>query len=386
MRFDHLQWPFFAPHYQQLALKVENWATELVLPPSDNNVTACCHALLDAMAKGGITQYTAVDTEGKLSARTIALIREILAYHNPLADFVFALQGLGSAAMALFAYDTYAHYLKDCAAGRLIPAFALSEKDAGSDVASLTTTATPDGEYYLLNGEKAWISNAGIADIYIVFARTGAIADGAKGLSAFVVDADTSGLVVTETVKLMAPHPLGTLQFTDCRIPAKRRIANEGDGFKIAMTVLDIFRPSVGAAALGMARRAFALALAHSRDRTVFGNPLFAQQIIKDYVASMATAIDTSALLVYRAAWSKDVHSARISREAAMAKRTATEAAQRVIDLAMQIHGARAVVADHPLARLYRDIRALRIYEGASEIQQLIIAEHSMRAFASTAS
>jgi acyl-CoA dehydrogenase len=308
-----------------------------------------------------------------LDVRRLCIARETLAYHDGLADFAFAMQGLASGPITLFGTpEQRQQFLPDVRSGTSIMAFALSEREAGSDVAAITTRATRDGDGYIIEGEKTWISNAGIAGIYIVFARTSE--NGSKGLSAFIVAADTPGLSVTQRIETISPHPLGTLRFEQCRIPAKNRLGEEGQGFKIAMATLDVFRPTVGAAALGFARRALDESVAHVRERSLFGAPLAALQLTQAKIAHMATEIDASALLVYRAAYAKDMGAQRITREAAMAKWYATEAAARAADAAVQLFGGRGVTRGEIVERIYRDVRALRIYEGASEIQQIVIA------------
>ncbi|MGC1381264.1 MAG: acyl-CoA dehydrogenase family protein, partial [Candidatus Baltobacteraceae bacterium] len=307
----------------------------------------------------------------------LCLARERLAQRSALADFAFAMQGLGAGPLVLFGSAELARrYLPKIADGSVIAAFALSEREAGSDVAALATRAVREGDHYVLDGEKTWISNAGLADLYVVFARTGA--GGAKGLSAFAVDADTPGCSVAARIETISPHPLGTLRFERARIPASARIGDEGAGFKIAMATLDVFRSSVGAAALGFAERALAESIAHANSRKLFDAPLAALQLTQAAIAAMATDVDASALLVYRAAWAKDTGTARVTREAAMAKWFATEAAGRVCDRAVQLFGGRGVTRGEIVERLYRDVRALRIYEGASEIQQLVIAKQSL--------
>jgi len=330
-----------------------------------------------ALAEAGWLAYCVPDdkaADGMLDVRSLCLARETLATADGLADFAFAMQGLGSGPISLFGTPAQRRaYLPAVREGRKIAAFALSEAAAGSDVAALTTAARRVGNGYVLDGEKTWISNAGIADFYIVFARTGE-APGAKGLSAFVVDAGQTGCTVTKRLPIMAPHPIGTVRFTDCRVDGDALIGQPGDGFKVAMATLDVFRATVGAAALGFARRALAEAVIHARSRVVFGKPLAELQMIQGKLADMATSVDAAALLVYRAAWTKDTARTRVSREASMAKLFATEAAQTVIDEAVQIFGGHGVVVGNVVERLYREIRALRIYEGASEIQRLIIA------------
>jgi alkylation response protein AidB-like acyl-CoA dehydrogenase len=315
-----------------------------------------------------------------LDVRTLCLVRETLARHEGLADFAFAMQGLGSASIALYGGETLKErYLPRVASGSQIAAFALTEPESGSDVAALRMTARREGEAYVLDGRKTFISNGGIAGHYVVFARTGE-APGARGLSAFVVDADAPGLAVAERIAVIAPHPLATLVFTGCRIPASQLLGRPGEGFKIAMATLDIFRPTVGAAALGFARRALDEAVGHVTQRTAFGKRLAEFQLTQQKLADMATDIDAAALLVYRAAWAKDRAAARVTREAAMAKMYATEAAQRVIDAAVQLWGGMGVVSGVPVERLYREIRALRIYEGTTEIQKLVIAAQLLAA------
>jgi alkylation response protein AidB-like acyl-CoA dehydrogenase len=310
-------------------------------------------------------------------------LREILARHSTLADFAFAMQGLGAGPISLFGNaQQRARYLPGVAAGELIAAFALSEADAGSDVAALACRATPlEGGGWRLDGEKMWISNGGIADFYVVFARTGeAVSRSSQGISAFIVDADTPGLAIAERLHTLSPHPLARLRFTDCRVPDAQLIGQAGDGFKMAMTTLDVFRTSVAAAALGMAQRALHATLAHVQSRTMFGQHLADMQLTQARIADMATALDAAALLVYRAAWARD-QGQNTTRAAAMAKLFATEEAQKVIDAAVQLFGGRGVMQGETVEALYRDIRALRIYEGASEVQQLVIARETLRAF-----
>ena len=315
-----------------------------------------------------------------LDARTICLAREIFAFHDGLADFAFAMQGLGSGPITLFGSpDLQARYLPLVAQGRAIAAFALSEPDAGSDVAALAMTAKPDGNAHVrLNGTKTFISNGGIADFYVVFARSGE-APGAKGLSAFVVDADAAGLRVAERIEVIAPHPLATLAFDNVRVPVANRLGAPGEGFKVAMATLDIFRATVGAAALGFARRALHESIERAATRNLFGAPLGDLQMTQSAIADSATEVDAAALLVYRAAWMKDQGAARVTREAAMAKMFATEAAQRVIDRAVQLFGGLGVTKGVKVEELYREIRALRIYEGATEVQKIVIAREVLK-------
>ncbi|WP_435101998.1 acyl-CoA dehydrogenase family protein [Arhodomonas sp. AD133] len=377
-----LDWPFFEPAHKAYAERLDAWATEALTGLDESDVDATCRALVGRLGADGWLEHCVAQNAGdRLDVRTLCLTRETLARHDGLADFAFAMQGLGTGPISLFGTPAQCEqWLPGVRAGRHIAAFALSEPEAGSDVSALATTAERDGDEYVLNGTKTWISNGGIADVYTVFARTGE-APGAKGLSAFIVPADAPGFSVPERIELMAPHPLGTLQFDGCRIPAENRLAEPGQGFKVAMATLDVFRATVGAAALGFARRALAEALAHTTSRELFGATLAAMQLTQTKLADMAVDVDASALLVYRAAWAKDCHAERVTREASMAKLHATEAAQRVIDAAVQMHGGLGVTSGVPVERLYRDIRALRIYEGASEIQQQVIARQVLAAF-----
>ena len=314
----------------------------------------------------------------KLDVRSLCLIRETLARHHALADFAFAMQGLGSGPLSLFGTaGQQERFLQPVAAGDTLAAFALSEPDAGSDVAAMQCSAVADGDDYVINGEKTWISNGGIAGFYTLFARTGE-AEGARGISCFVVEADTPGFEIAERIDLIAPHPLATLRFTDCRIPKANLVGEAGRGFGIAMATLDVFRSSVAAAALGMARRALDETLHHVSERKLFGGTLADLQLVQGRLSDMAMGVDSSALLVYRSAWTKDCIADRVTREAAMAKLHATESAQQVIDAAVQLHGGKGVQSGHIVESLYRDIRALRIYEGASEVQQTIIARQSL--------
>jgi acyl-CoA dehydrogenase len=384
---SYLEWPFFEERHRALAAEVERWAEAALADVAEQDgIDATCRMLVARLAEAGLLGHTVPAAYGgvcdRLDVRSLCLVRETLARCAGLADFAFAMQGLGSGPISLFGTDEQRHaYLPAVADGRRIAAFALSERDAGSDVAALATTAEPDGAGFVLNGVKTWISNGGIADFYVVFARTGE-APRAKGLSAFVIDADTPGLEIVERIPLTAPHPLATIAFNGCRVSRGQLLGEPGQGFKIAMATLDVFRPTVGAAALGFARRALDEALGRATGRQLFGGPLAELQVIQAKLADMALAVDAAALLVYRAAWAKDAGAARITREAAMAKLYATEAAQRVIDDAVQIHGALGVVADHPVERLYREIRALRIYEGASEVQKMVVARQTLAAHA----
>jgi len=381
----HLAWPFFDAAHRALAATLDGVA----LPPAADAhedrpaVDARCRALVRALGGGGLLRYCVPAAHGgalpSLDSRALCVLRESLAYRDGLADFAFAMQGLGAGPITLAGSDEQrAQWLPRVADGRAIAAFALSEPDAGSDVGALSTHATRDADGYLLDGCKTWISNGGIADVYCVFARTGA-STGTQGISAFVVPADAPGLVVAERIDVMAPHPLARLEFRGCRVSRDARIGAEGEGFKLAMRTLDIFRASVGAAAVGFARRGLDEAIAHARRRRMFGATLADLPLTQAALGDMAAAVDGAALLVYRAAWQRDVQKARTTREAAIAKLTATEAAQRVIDQALQLHGGQGVVAGAIVERLYRDIRALRIYEGASEVQRLIIGRDLLR-------
>jgi len=375
---DHLAWPFFESHHQELAKRIDLWARDELTQKHDDHVDQICRSLVAQLGEANWLRYAVAGIEyGGFSAhidtRVICLMRETLARYSGLADFSFAMQGLGAGAISLFGSKAQCeNYLPKVASGQAIPAFALSEPGAGTDVAGMQCEATFVGEHYVLNGEKTWISNGGIADFYVVFARTGD-QPGARGISAFIVDANNAGLAVTERINVMAPHPLARIKLTHCRIHVSQRIGEVGQGFKIAMATLDVFRTSVAAAALGFARRAFDEALKHVKQRQMFGKTLADFQLTQAKLADMATAIDAAALLTYRAAWLRD-QGQSVTKEAAMAKMTATETAQQVIDMALQLFGALGVVSGMPVESLYREIRALRIYEGATEIQQLIIA------------
>ena len=387
---ETLSWPFFEDHHREFAAAITRWADRASPGLPQAEVDAACQARVKALGEAGFLRPIAAAAHGGLHAsidvRTLCLAREILAARDALLDFAFAMQGLGTVPISLFGSPALqARYLPAVVAGRSIAAFALSEPDAGSDVAALATSATLDGSSHVrIHGTKTWISNGGIADHYIVFARTGA-GEGARGLTAFVVDADTPGLRVAERIEVMAPHPLATLKFEGARVPLANRIGAENEGFKVAMASLDLFRPTVGAAALGFARRALDEMLDRSTTRKLFGAPLAELQLTQAAIAESATEIDAAALLVYRAAWSKDHGAARITRQAAMAKLFATERAQRVIDRAVQLHGGMGVTKGVAVERLYREIRALRIYEGASEVQQIVIARDLVRSRAKQA-
>lgn len=374
---SYLHWPFFEPRHRALAAELEQWAESNLGRIDHGDTDAACRALVGALGSAGFLEHSASET-GDLDVRSLALIRETLARHDGLADFAFAMQGLGTGAITLFGSpEQKAAWLPKTRSGRAISAFALTEPGSGSDVANSTMTATRDGDAYVLNGEKTWISNGGIADVYTLFARTGE-APGAKGLSAFIVTPDLTGFEVAERLDTIAPHPLATLRFTDCRVPASAMIGSPGEGFRIAMSVLDVFRASVAAAALGFARRALDESLTRVTSRRVQGAPLADLQMVQGHIADMALDIDAAALLVYRAAWTKDSGAPRVTREAAMAKLFATDQAQKVIDTAVQLHGGDGVRAGSAVEKLYREIRALRIYEGASDVQRVIIARQTL--------
>ena len=375
-----LNWPFFEPRHRDLAAHLETWANANLDAIDHQSADETCRQFVTMLGDAGFLTHSAVGGEDqqKLDVRSLCLIRETLARHDGLADFAFAMQGLGTGAISLFGSEQQKdEWLTKTRQGQAISAFALTEPQSGSDVANSTMTATRDGDHFVLNGEKTWISNGGIADLYTVFARTGE-APGANGLSAFIVPAGLPGFEITERLETIAPHPLATLRFTECRIPAKALIGAPGQGFKIAMSVLDIFRSTVAAAALGFARRALSETLERVTTRVVEGTPLFDRQMVQGHIADMAVDIDAAALLVYRAAWTKDSGAARVTREAAMAKLFATDHAQNVIDKAVQLHGGDGVKSGQVVERLYREIRALRIYAGASDIQRLVIAKQTL--------
>lgn len=375
---DFLDLPFFEPRHRALVGELDAWARDNIEQAHGGDVDAACRALVRTLGAGGWLNHAIGGAGRTIDTRAICLIRETLARHAGLADFVFAMQGLGSGAISLFGsaqqQDTW---LPRVASGAAIAAFALSEPQAGSDVAAMQCAARLDGDSYVLDGEKTWISNGGIADFYVVFARTGDGGGeggrGSRGISAFIVEADTPGFEIAERIAVIAPHPLARLRFDGCRVPLANRIGEEGQGFKVAMATLDVFRTSVAAASLGFARRALDEALRRARARAMFGKTLADFQLTQARLAQMATGIDAGALLTYRAAWMRDAGK-RVTKEAAMAKLTATETAQQVIDAALQMFGGQGVVSGETVETLYREIRALRIYEGASEVQLLIIA------------
>lgn len=379
-----LAWPFFGDGHRRFAFTLDEWAaSELpTLDRTEADVDTACRTLVARLGDAGWLRYTVPAAAGgafdTLDVRSLCLARDVLGRHSGLADFAFAMQGLGSGPISLFGSNALRdRYLPPVARGQSIPAFALSEAHAGSDVAAMRTTAQRVDGGFVIDGEKTWISNAGIADFYVVFCRYPA--GGERGFAAFVVDADNAGLRITARIPTLAPHPLGTLRFEGCRVPSDALIGEAGAGLKVALATLDVFRTTVGAAALGMARRALDEALAWTQQRTAFGSVLAEFQLTRARLADMALEVDASALLVYRAAWTRDVVAPRVTREAALAKWYATEAAQRVIDSAMQLFGGRGVVAGEIVERLYREIRALRIYEGTTEIQKLVVADQLLR-------
>lgn len=380
-----LQWPFFNDEHQALAARLDEWASRhlpTLTADEHHDLDGTCKAIVKALGEAGFATYAVPASAGghheKLDVRSLCLIRETLARHNALADFAFAMQGLGSGPISLFGNEAQqAAYLNAVATGDKIAAFSLSEPEAGSDVAAMICSARLDGDEWVLSGTKTWISNAGIADFYTVFARTDDTG-GAKGISCFIVEAGTPGFEVTERIDLVAPHPLGTLTFDECRIAKSQLVGQEGKGFGIAMATLDVFRSTVAAAALGMARRALDETLNYTAERNIFGGKLGDLQLVQAKIGEMALGVDSSALLVYRAAWTKDCAAERVTREAAMAKYHATETAQQVIDAAVQLHGGKGVTKGYIVEALYRDIRALRIYEGASEVQTTIIARQTV--------
>ena len=385
---SHLAWPFFDEAHRVFKTQLQEWTSQQFADQhghdeSRDAIDRECVSLVKALGQGGwLKPAIAGKAHGGASevidTRTICLLREELAWHHGLADFAFAMQGLGSGAISLKGTpEQQAAYLPRVAKGETLAAFALSEPDAGSDVAAMQCSALATADGYRLNGLKTWISNGGIADFYVVFARTGE-APGARGISAFIVDADSPGLEIAERIDVMAPHPLATLNFNNVLVPHAKRIGAAGEGFKVAMATLDVFRTSVAAASLGFARRALDESIAWAKQRKMFGGTLADFQITQSKLAQMATLLDAATLLTYRAAWLRD-QGQRITQEAAMAKMTATENAQQIIDMAVQMHGGMGVKKGCIVESLYREIRALRIYEGATEVQQLIIGRDLLK-------
>lgn len=377
----YLDWPFFEERHRTLARELDAWATQNVPHAHGPDVDAECKSLVRALGQGGWLKHAVGE---RIDTRAICIIRETLARHSGLADFAFAMQGLGSGAISLAGTpEQRERYLQRVERGEAISAFALSEPEAGSDVAAMQCSAKVEGDHVVINGEKTWISNGGIADFYVLFARTGE-APGARGISAFIVEAGTPGFEIAERINVIAPHPLARLRFTNCRIPLTQRVGAAGEGFKVAMRTLDVFRTSVAAASLGFARCAMDAAMERATTRKMFNQTLADFQITQAKLAQMALTIDSSALLIYRAAWQRD-QGQNVTREAAMAKLAATEGAQQVIDAAVQMFGGLGVVSEQTVERLYREIRSLRIYEGATEVQQLIIAREMLKAHAPSA-
>ncbi|MGF6551229.1 acyl-CoA dehydrogenase family protein [Paraburkholderia youngii] len=381
-----LAWPFFEPRHRELAAGIDAWCRAHLEHQDHGDTDATCRLLVRELGEAGWLKYgvggVAYGGHGDtIDTRAVCLLRETLARYSGLADFALAMQGLGSGAISLAGtHEQKSRYLPRVASGTAIAAFALSEPQAGSDVAAMALAAREEGDHYVLDGEKTWISNGGIADFYVVFARTGE-APGARGISAFIVDAETPGLDIAERIDVIAPHPLARLSFTNARVPKSQILGAPGEGFKIAMRTLDIFRTSVAAASLGFARRAMAEGLARAASRKMFGQTLGDFQLTQAKLAQMALTIDSSALLVYRAAWLRD-QGESVTREAAMAKWHASEGAQQVIDAAVQLYGGIGVQSGSAVEMLYREIRALRIYEGATEVQQLIVGRDLLKAHA----
>lgn len=381
---EALDWPFFNSGHREYLREVEEFADSGAMELIDfENLQQSCRQLVAELGRAKLLRAVVPEAYGgfspEIQAQYVTLAREALAYRAGLLDFTYAMQGLGSGAISLEGSEKLKRdVLPKVAKGEFLPAFALSEKDAGSDVGSMTTTATKDGSHYIVNGEKTWISNGGVADVYCVFARTGE-APKSRGISAFVVYPDDPGFSVVEQLAVMAPHPLAALRFDETRIPASRMLGAPGTGFSLAMRTLDIFRNSVAGVAVGIARRALDEALAYAQERKLFGSLLSDFQITQDKLALMGTKIDAAALLTYRAAWRRDVQKLTATREVAMAKMTATELAQDVVDSAMQIFGGHSVRIGNIMERLYREVRALRIYEGATEIQKIIVAREFLK-------
>ncbi len=379
----YLEWPFLTGEHRALATEIHAWAEQQIPDEEEpGDVAAASRALVRTLGDGGWLRYVLPDAYGgvheRIDVRSLCIIREMLAYRSGLADFAFAMQGLGTGPISLFGSETLKrHYLPRIASGETVAAFAVSEEEAGSDIAGIRTTARRDGDAWIIDGTKTWISNAGIADHYVVFCCVPA--EGERAFVAFVVDADNPGLAVSARIETSAPHVLGSLRLEACRVSEDARVGGTGDGLRVALATLDVFRPTVGAAALGFARRALDEATAWCRQRVTFGKPLADHQLTRARLADMALDVDASALLVYRAAWTNDCRKRRATREAAMAKLYATEAAQRVVDSAVQLLGGRGVVRGETVERLYREVRALRIYEGTSEIQKIVIAGQMLK-------
>ena len=383
---DHsfLRWPFFEPEHGALRDEVAHFgAAQIDALVDHHDVDASCHRLVSALGAAGLLRHAVTAPYGgvrdRLDVRSLCIIRETLGYHSGLADFAFAMQGLGTGPITLYGTDAQKdRFLSDIAAGRALSAFALTESEAGSDVAALSCSAEADGPGHVrITGEKSWISNGGIADRYVVFCRTGE-GPGVRGISAFVVEAGTPGFEVAERIDTIAPHPLARLRFDGCHVPLENRIGAPGEGFKVAMATLDVFRSTVGAAALGFARRALDETLDRTATRRLSGRPMAEMPVVQGHIADMVADVDGAALMVYRAAWTRDHGAVRISREASLAKMVGTEAASRVIDAAVQLHGGDGVRTGSKVEELYREVRALRIYEGATDVQKIIIARQAL--------
>ena len=374
-----LAWPFFETRHRELANELEGWCTDNLASRFSDDVDSECRTLVRELGAGGFLKLCVSDTKHRPDVRSLAIARETLGYHSALADFAFAMQGLGSGAISLFGtIEQKREWLPKVASGQAIAAFAMTEPECGSDAANMQTSAMKDGNEWVLVGEKTYISNGGIADFYLTFARTGE-GEGARGLSAFIVPADADGLTVEERIDVIAPHPLARLRYDNVRIPADAIVGEPGEGFRIGMETLNLFRVTVGAAALGFARRALDEAIGWAKDRRLGSSTLADNAVTQAKLADMALAVDASSLLIYRAAWQQDVGGMDNRRAAAMAKLHATEAAQSVIDAAVQMHGGAGVTRGVKVEELYREIRALRIYEGASEVQRQIIAKDLLK-------
>jgi acyl-CoA dehydrogenase len=377
MNRNVLSWPFFESRHRELAGELQRWCAHM--PRETHDLDRTCRNLVDELGSAGLLKLCVADGDSRPDVRSLAIARETLAYHSALADFAFAMQGLGSGAISLFGtIEQKLEWLPRVASGEAIAAFAMTEPECGSDAANLQTSAMRDGDEWVIVGEKTYISNGGIADFYVTFARTGE-GEGARGLSAFVVPANAPGLSIAERIEVIAPHPLARLVYDNVRVPADALIGDPGEGFRIAMETLNLFRVTVGAAALGFARRALDEALNFARNRRLGTATLAENAVTQEKLADMALLVDASALLIYRAAWEQDEGGADVRRAAAMAKLHATEAAQQVIDAAVQMHGGAGVTRGVKVEELYRDIRALRIYEGASEVQRQIIARDLLK-------
>jgi acyl-CoA dehydrogenase len=374
-----LAWPFFESRHRELADQLQAWCSDNLADRYADDLDSECRALVRQLGAAGFLKLCVADATVRPDVRSLAIARETLAFHSGLADFCFAMQGLGSGAISLFGTVEQKHeWLPNVASGAAIAAFAMTEPECGSDAANMQTSAMRDGDEWVIVGEKSYISNGGIADFYLTFARTGE-GEGARGLSAFIVPADSDGLDVVERIEVIAPHPLARLRYDKVRIPADAIVGEAGEGFRIAMETLNLFRVTVGAAALGFARRALDEALAFAVNRRLGNATLAGNPVTQAKLADMALLVDASALLVYRAAWQQDQGGTDNRRAAAMAKLHATESAQQVIDAAVQMHGGAGVRKGVMVEELYRDIRALRIYEGASEVQRQIIARDLLR-------